>query len=147
MTLTELRSEMKQAMIAKNADRLSVIRMLISAVSYSAMNLAKKDDEMTEDDIAQVVLKEVKKRKESIADYEKANDAERAQKEQSELSILQEFAPTMMSEDDVMRNVAEIIGDNKSVPLGQAIGMVMKEVKNKADSQVIQDAVKKYLGV
>ena len=146
MTLLELRTQLKQAMLSKDSERLSVIRMLLSAINYAAMSQKKKEDEMNEEDIANVVFKEIKTRKEGIVDFEAVGDIEKVTKEKTELIILEEFAPKLMDELEINTHVKSILDDiNPKPQIGPAIGIVMKQLKGKANPEIVQQVVKEYL--
>ena len=81
-----LGQEIKSAMLAKDADRLSALRMLKSAVGY--FQLEKKTDNLLEPDFIGVVQKEVKKRRDSIEQFEKGGRPELADKEKKEITVL-----------------------------------------------------------
>lgn len=145
MTISDLKAELKNSMLQKDAEKTSVIRMLMSAISYTAMSKNKKDDEMTEEELNSVVLKELKTRSEAIEEFETNGKIELAMKEKSELEILKQFAPKMMSDDEVAEYVKNILGENKAIAVGPAIGMVMKKLKGKADPALVNKAVNDYL--
>ena len=144
MTTTDIRSQLKQAMISKDGERLGVIRMLLSAINYAAMALDKKEEEMTSEEIGVVVMKEIKTRKDGIADFEKKGDQEKVNQEKKELKILEEFAPKMMTMEEVGTSVQKILS-GQSLSQGPAMGLVMKELRGKADPSLIKSVVEKFL--
>ncbi|MEI7604261.1 MAG: GatB/YqeY domain-containing protein [bacterium] len=146
MTISDLRTHLKQSMLQKDSDRTSVLRMLLAAISYFAMSKNKKDDELTEDDVNEVILKEVKTRRETIEEFEAANDVDRATKEKSELIILEEYAPKLMSNEEILLTVKEILASSDpNIMVGPAMGLVMRQLKGKADPASIQNIVKQVL--
>ena len=146
MTLIDIRTQLKQAMIAKDTDRLSVIRMLLSAINYAAMNQKKKEEEMSEEDIANVVMKEIKSRKEGISDFETKGDIDKVTQEKAELKILEEFAPKFMDEQETKTEVEKILSSIDPKPaVGPAIGIVMKQLKGKANPEIVQKVIKEIL--
>lgn len=138
--------DIKTAMKAKDAERLSAIRMLQSAVKYREIEV--RPNEITEQDIAGVVKKLAKQRKDSIAEFEKAGRQDLVDKEKSELKILEEYLPAQMSEDQVKALVEEVIKATGATTMKQ-MGAVVKEVMAKsggtADGKVISDLVKARL--
>lgn len=146
MEITELRTQLKDAMMKKDTQRLSVIRMLLSSISYAAMTQNKKDEELTSDEVRDVILKELKTRQETISELEKAGAIEKAATERAELEILKQFAPKMMDENETKEAVQKILNDAPAdIQIGSAIGLVMKELKGKADPQIIQSHIKELL--
>src|SRR6058998_3708424 len=90
-----LSQDLKDAMLAKESDRLSTLRLLKSAVGYA--QLERKTDELSEADFVAVVQKEVKKRRDAIEQYEKGGRPELADKEKREISVLETFLPKPLS--------------------------------------------------
>jgi uncharacterized protein YqeY len=147
MTIAELRNELKQSMLQKDTEKTGVIRMILSAISYSAMSKNKKEDELTEGEIDDILLKELKSRQETIQEFEKVGAIERAAKERSELEVLKVFAPKLMNEDETRHAVKDILekkGGN--LQFGPAMGVVMAELKGKADGGLIQKVLKELIG-
>jgi len=90
MTLVErIDSDLKDAMRAKNATRLSVLRMLKAALKNAAIEKGGADTQLSDADAIQVIRKQLKQREDSIESFEKGGRAELAAKEKEELSILQ----------------------------------------------------------
>lgn len=140
--MKRLTDDMKTAMKAGDKPRLSAIRMLVSAVRYVGIDTG----EMTDEKVVEVLTREAKKRRESVEAYRNAGREEQARGEEFELTVIQEYLPTLMSEEEVRAKVQELL-INKGLPMGQAIGLVMKELKGKADGGVVSRIVKEVLEV
>src|SRR6201997_3393266 len=98
MTLFQrIDSDLKEAMKAKDATRLGVLRMLKSALKYGAIEKAGAEGELGDAEAVQVIRKQVKQRQDSIESFEKGGRAELASKEKEELSILNEYLPQAMT--------------------------------------------------
>lgn len=138
--LDRLTEEMKAAMKAGDRARLSAIRMLISAVRYVSIDKGELSDEQ----VVEVLTRESKKRRESIEAYRAAGREEQAQAEEFELKIIQAYLPDMMSEEEIKTKAQEILF-GKELPAGQAIGLVMRELKGKADGGVVAKVVKSII--
>src|SRR6267378_5220818 len=94
MTLPErIESDLKDAMRARDAMRLGVLRMLKSAMKYSAIEKAGADGQLDDTEAAQIIRKQVKQRRDSIASFEKGGRPELAAKEKDELAILNAYLP------------------------------------------------------
>ena len=146
MTLIDLRTELKNSMLAKDATKTSVVRMLISAINYSAMAKKMKPEELTEGEISDVILKEVKNRRESVSDFEKNNDSARADSEKIELAILEQYAPKLMDENEITEHIKKVMSSAPTdIAIGPATGMVMKDLKGRADPALVQQLLKNYL--
>ena len=97
MTLEErIDSDLKDAMRAKDAVKLSVLRMLKSALKYSAIEKVGIDGKLDDSEATQVIRKQVKQRQDSIESFEKGGRPELAEKEKAELAILGAYLPQAM---------------------------------------------------
>src|SRR5678815_1683548 len=94
MTLCQrIDSDLKEAMRAKDTTKLSVLRMLKSALKYGAIAKSGAEAELSDTEAAQVIRKQARQRQDSIESFEKAGRAELVQKEKQELSILNGYLP------------------------------------------------------
>src|SRR6266478_1941093 len=124
MSLQErLSQEIKTAMLAKDADRLSALRMLKSAVGYT--QIEKKTDNLSEPDFIAVVQKEVKKRRDSIEQFEKGGRPELADKEKKEITVLETFLPKPLSPEELEQLVKAMI-EEVGATNKKDMGTVMK---------------------
>lgn len=140
--LSQLTDEMKNAMRAKDSVRLSALRMLISAVRYVAID----QGELTDEQVVQVLQKEAKKRRESIEAYRSAGREEQAKAEEYELSVIEEYLPKMMSEEEAREAVSKVLaGLADKSNYGLVMRQVMTELKGKVDGGVIAKLVKEAL--
>src|SRR6267143_2322577 len=106
MTLQErVDSDLKDAMRAKDAARLGVLRMLKSALNYSAIEKSGADARLDDGEATQVIRKQVKQRQDSIESFEKGGRPELAAKEKEELAILQAYLPKALSTDELAKVV------------------------------------------
>src|SRR6476620_4616993 len=94
-------SDLKEAMRAKDAIRLGVLRMLKSALKYAAIAKSGAEAELNDAEAAQVIRKQAKQRQDSIESFEKGGRTELADKEREELSILNAYLPQAMSGDEL----------------------------------------------
>jgi uncharacterized protein YqeY len=150
MTLQErLDSDLKEAMRARDATKLSVLRMLKSALNYAAIAKSGTEAELSDAEAAQVVRKQVKQRQDSIESFEKGGRAELAAKEKEELSILHAYLPQAMSADELAVAVRETIAEVGATSKAQ-MGAVMKalqvKVAGRADGKTLSQEVQKQLG-
>lgn len=143
---TDIRAQMVEAMKAKDTLRLSVIRGLIS--SFTNELVAKKKlptDELPDEDALSVISRAVKQRKDSIEQFEKGGRADLADAEKAELAILQTYLPQQMSRDEIFVYVKDKASQGfDKEKVNQFMGMVMKELKGKADGTVVKEAVDSF---
>lgn len=148
MTKQQLRDDMTKSMLAKDALKTSVLRMLVSALNYYEIQKGGAGYEASDEDVLTVIQKEVKQRHDSIEQFTSAGRGELAEKEQKELAILQAYLPAQMSEDEVKKLVLEAIvttGATTVSDMGKVMGALMAELKGKADGTLISRLVKEAL--
>lgn len=142
----QILDDIKTAMKAKEAEKLSAIRMLQAAVKYREIEL--RPNEITDQEVMGVVKKLAKQRKDSITEFEKAGRNDLADKEKYELSILEAYLPAQMSNEQVTAIVEEVIKAQNATSQKQ-MGGVIKEVMAKtgglADGKMISDLVRSKL--
>jgi uncharacterized protein YqeY len=149
MTLHErVDSDLKDAMRAKDATRLGVLRMLKSALKYGAIEKEGADGQLNEADSVQVIRKQVKQRQDSIESFEKGGRPELAAKEKEEITILNAYLPQAMSVDELAKIVREAIAEAGATSKAQ-MGAVMKAAQAKAagraDGKTLSQEVQKQL--
>ncbi|MFT5832068.1 MAG: hypothetical protein ACI9SY_000449 [Candidatus Paceibacteria bacterium] len=140
-----IKGELKEAMKAKEAVRLRVVRQLLTAFMNEMVATGRTPQDMLTDDETLAVIKRAsKQRKESITQFEAAGRDELAVPEKEELVILETYLPKMMSLEEITPIVevkkAELGIDDKS-KMGILVGAVMKELAGKADGGDVKMAV------
>lgn len=145
MTQNDLRESMKDAMRAKDAVRLSVIRGLMTMITNDLVTKGKKPtDELAEDDIMALVRRAAKQRKDSIEQFEKGGRQDLAETEKAELAILEAMLPAQMSADGVLtaaKAKAAELGITDATKKNQLMGALMKDLKGKADGTMVKEVV------
>jgi len=149
MTLQErVDSDLKDAMRAKEATKLGVLRMLKSALKYAAIAKSGVEAELSDTEAVQVIRKQAKQRQDSIESFEKGGRAELADKEKEELAILNSYLPQGMSPDELAKIVRETIAELGATSKAQ-MGAVMKALQAKAsgraDGKTLSAEVQKQL--
>lgn len=142
-----LEEDIKKAMLARNEDLLSTLRMLKSAIQYAEINKGVNYS-ATDEDILDVISKEVKKRRESIDLYEKGGRPELAEKETKELNMLQGYLPEQLQEDEIKKLVDEAVSKTNASgiqDMGKVMGALMQQIKGKADAGLVSSIVKSTL--
>ena len=132
MTLQQrVDSDLKEAMRAKDTTKLSVLRMLKSALKYAAISKSAAEAELNDTEAVQVIRKQAKQRQDSIESFEKGGRAELADKEKEELAILNSYLPQGMNPDELAKIVRETIAELGATSKAQ-MGAVMKALQVKA---------------
>ena len=149
MTLQQrVDSDLKEAMRAKDATKLNVLRMLKSALKYAAIAKSDAEAELSDAEAVQVIRKQAKQRQDSIESFEKGGRAELADKEKEELAILNTYLPQGMSPDELAKVVRETIAELGATSKAQ-MGAVMKALHAKAagraDGKTLSSEVQKQL--
>jgi uncharacterized protein len=147
MSLQErLSQEIKSAMLAKDADRLGALRMLKSALGY--VLIEKKAETLPDADFVSIVQKEVKKRRDSIEQFEKGGRPELAAKEKQEIAVLETFLPQALPPEELEQLVREAIaetGASSKKDMGPVIKAVQAKAAGRADGKTISQLVGKLL--
>jgi len=137
-----LSAELKSAMLARDADRLSALRMLKSAIGYA--QLERKTENLSETDFVAVVQKEVKKRRDSFEQFEKGGRPELAEKEKKEISVLETFLPQPLSPEDLqqlIKTTIQELGATSKKEMGPVIKAVQVKAAGRADGKSISAIV------
>jgi len=149
MSLQErISTELKEAMKARNAEKLNTLRLLKSAVGYAVIEKYGQDGIPTDEDVQVVIRKEVKKRNDSIESFKNAGRDDVAAKEQHEKEILEAFLPAALTEDEVKAIVDAAVQETGATS-PKEMGLVMKSALAKAggraDGKVLSSLVKQAL--
>lgn len=145
MKTEELRNKLKEAMKASDEVRVRTLRLLISSIKNEEVEKGRK---LTEEEFSDIVLKEVKKRKEAIEMYEKGQRKDLADEERKELAILEEFLPKQLNVDEIRKMVVETIeavGASGPKDLGKVMSVLMPKLKGRADGKLVNKIVRELL--
>ena len=137
--------QIKEAMKAKDADRLSVLRMLKSAMKYAVIEKYGAEGEAKDEDVLAAVRKEIKKRQDSIEAFEKGGRPEQVTKEKAEMKILEAYLPAAMSEADLEKLVKAVIAELGATDK-KGMGAVMKACQAKAAGRADNRALSALVG-
>lgn len=146
MTLkAELKEDVKNAMRAGDDQKRNTLRMLLAAIKQ-----VEVDEQTALDDtgVQQVLMKQAKQRRESIADYEQAGREELAAKEREELALIKEYLPQMLGRDEIRAEAEAVIaetGVSDMSGMGQIMGRLMPKLKGRADGRVVNEVVRELL--
>jgi uncharacterized protein YqeY len=146
--LKGIEQDLVAAIKAKDADTLSTLRMLKSAI-MEAKTRKPKDQEMTREEEVEILQRYVKKRRETIEELRKVGREDLLAKEEREIQVTQRYLPAPMGEDELRRVIAETVaqlGAASPKEMGKVIGAVMAQVKGKAEGAQVSKLVKEALG-
>lgn len=149
-TQATINSDYEQALRAKNMPLVETLRLVLSAIKNKEIEKRGKtgSSELSEEEVIEVVTREVKKRKEAVELYEKGNRQDLAEKEKAELKIIEVYLPPQMGEDevrDIVKKKIEELGNPPASDFGKTMGVVMKDLKGKADAQMVTKILKEFL--
>ena len=140
--------DIKEAMKAKAADRLSVLRMLKAAIKNAAIEKGGQTGVLDDTEATAVIRKQVKQRQDSVESFEKGGRAELADKERTEITLLQTYLPQALSPEELGRMVDEAIAETGATGKAQ-MGAVMKalapKVAGRADGKTLSQEVQRRL--
>ena len=145
----QIMADLKEAMKNKEQDRLRVLRSLKSKLLEREINERKEGEAtLSDEQTIEVLMKAAKQRKESIEQFEKGNRDDLADSEKKELEIIQLYLPKMLSENevrDIAREKIEELGAEDISDMGQVMGVLMQELKGKAEGSLVSKVVKEEL--
>ena len=151
MTLQQrVDSDLKEAMRAKDATKLGVLRMLKSALKYAVIAKSDAEAELSDAEAVQVIRKQAKQRQDSIESFEKGGRAELADKEKEELAILNTYLPQGMSPDELAKVVRETIaelGATSKAQMGAVMKALQPKVGGRADGKTLSAEVARQLNL
>jgi uncharacterized protein YqeY len=144
--LQRIESAMRDAMRARDPRRTQTLRMAMAAAHNRKIELGR---DLTDDEITDVVGKQVKQRRESIESFRAGGREERAAEEEAELAILSVFLPEQLSADELEGLVRAAIGETGATTpadLGRVMGRISPQVRGRADGRTVADLVRRLLG-
>ena len=145
--VTQIQNDMIAAMKSRDELKLSVLRMLKSAIQLAQIEKGK-DTPLTDDDVLVLVRRLIKQRIEAAEVYKAGGVADRADSELAEAKILEVYQPAQLSDEDLAKIVAEIasqIGASGPKDMGKMMGKVIAAAKGQADGNRVKAEVQKYL--
>lgn len=144
--LERIDRDLKEALRAREALRLSVLRMLKNALQNKAIE--KGQDTLSETEGFETVSKLIKQRRESVEAFRKGGRPELADKESREVEILKAYLPPALSEEELktlVREAAEAVGARDLSAMGRVMKAVMPKVAGRADGQAVSRVVREQL--
>lgn len=143
----QISTDLTTAMKARDKVTSSTLRMVMTAIQ-NAQVAGDSAKELTDDEVLAVITKEGKKRRDAIAEYEKAGRAELAAAEQAELEVLEAYLPQQLSDAELESLVAQAVaeaGVTEKSQMGQAMRAAQAKVAGRAEGGRVAAAVRKHL--
>ncbi|MFF0827137.1 GatB/YqeY domain-containing protein [Brevibacillus porteri] len=143
--MERLDQDMKQAMKDRAALKLSVIRMVKAALKNEEINKGRL---LSEDEVLTILTRELKQRRESLHEFEKAGRVELASKTREEIDVLSAYLPAQLSEEeirDIVRDGIAATNASSKKEMGKVMGAIMPKVKGRADGNLVQKIVSEEL--
>jgi hypothetical protein len=141
----QILEDLKNAMKAQDKEKLSVIRMVKGAIQMEELNTKRN---LTDEEVISVLSKQIKTRRESIAEFEKANRTDLIEKTEREIDILNTYMPEPLTEEELMNIINEVFEEvNPQTPkdMGIIMGKLTPLVKGKADMSLVSKTVKEKM--
>jgi uncharacterized protein YqeY len=145
--LEKIDQDLKQAMLAKDRQRLDVLRFLKSAIEYAAIE--KPRAALSDADVMQVIQKQIKQRRESIEQFKQGGRAELAAKEATELALLETYLPKQMSDSELSSLIQALVketGASGKKDFGRVMKACTEKLAGRADNKRISEILGKLLG-
>jgi uncharacterized protein YqeY len=141
--LEQIEKDFQQALKVKEIDAVSTLRLIMAALKYERI---RKMADLTDEDAIKILKTEIKKRKESISEYEKGKRQDLMAKEQTELEIIEKYLPAQLSEEEITAKVKKIVAENpEEENIGKIMGKIMAEFKGQADGNIVRKVVEQEL--
>jgi uncharacterized protein YqeY len=143
--IEQIQEDLKRSMKAKDGNRVSVLRLLLSSIRNREI---EKRDVLDDDEVLAEITSSAKRRRESMEAFKEGDRMDLVEKEEAELAILQEYLPEQLSPDEI-RNVVQEVVEAVSATTASDLGKVMKELMprlgGKADGKLVNEIVREVL--
>ena len=143
---TDIQEDMKNAMRAGEKERLATIRMILAAIKQREVD---NREDVSDDDVFQILEKMVKQRRESADQYRKGRREDLAEREEREIDLIRAYLPEPLSADELNVLIAQAIeksGAESMKDMGKVMSLVKAEAHGRADMSSVSAAVKARLG-
>lgn len=143
-----LRSEIQErqydAMKRGDVDKLLVLRLLMSAIKNEEI---EKKRELNDDEVQTIVGRQVKQLTDAIKDFEAGGRSDLVEKTKKEIAVLEDYLPEQLSDENILQVIDKTIVEMSAGPqdIGKVMGVVMKEIKGKADGNKVREMVSQKL--
>jgi uncharacterized protein len=141
-------TEIKSAMLAKQADKLLALRDIKKMILEEETKPGRASTDLTDEEETRIVQKAVKQRKDSVEIFEKQGRQDLVEKEKAQIEVIEAFLPKQLSADELKAALLEIkarVGASAPSDMGKMMGVATKELAGKAEGKAISMMVKELL--
>lgn len=141
----QILSDLVTAMKSQDKEKLMVIRSVKSAMQLEEINLKRN---LNDDEVIGVITKQIKTRKDSIAEFEKGNRQDLIEATQKEINILQEYLPEQLTSEELNKIIEDVFNQlqpTSSKDMGRVMATITPLVKGKADMKEVSNIIKSKL--
>lgn len=142
-----IESDLKEAIRTGDEARKRALRTLLTAISQAA-RAGDTLRELSDDEIVQIIAKEVKRREEAIELYAKGGREDLVAAEQAEIEVLRQYLPRQLTREEIEARAREVIAEVGATgprDMGKVMGVLMKEMRGRADGRVVSEIVQQLL--
>jgi uncharacterized protein YqeY len=142
-----IEQDTRDALKKRDSERLSVLRMLKSEIKYKEID---KGFELSDDEVISVLSSSIKKRKDSIQQFEKGGRDDLASREKAELELIFKYLPEQLTEEELSQIISQAIEEVNATgisDLGKVMKVIMPKVKGRADGKIVNQMVSSQLSV
>ncbi|MDX9913832.1 MAG: GatB/YqeY domain-containing protein [Candidatus Moranbacteria bacterium] len=142
----QIKIDLKEAMKAGDTQKRDVLRMVDSMIKNVEIEKGKRETGLSDEEIIEVMMRAVKQRKDSAAQFITGGRPELAQKEQGEIDIIAAYLPEQLGEEEIVKIVKEVIAQTGAVSssdMGKVMGQIMGRLKGKAEGGLVREIVQK----
>ncbi len=145
MMREKILNDLKEAMKNKDKERLTVIRMIKGAMQMEELKLKR---ECNDDEIIGIIAKQIKTRKESIAEFTKAGREDLVEQTQKEIDLLTTYMPEQLSEEEVLKEIDKAfqeVNPSSMKDMGKLMGLLTPTLKGKTDMSMVSKIIREKL--
>lgn len=142
-------ADFKQAFKEKDLEKKSTLSMLQSEIKNKEIELMKREDGLSDEEVIQLIARMVKQRKDSIEQYRNAGREELAADEEKEVAVLMEYMPEQLGDEEIEQSVKAAIDESgaaSKADIGKVMGIAMAKLRGKADGNKVREIAEKLLG-
>mgnify|MGYP005771539185 CR=1 FL=1 len=145
MMREKILNDLKEAMKNKDKERLTVIRMIKGAMQMEELKLKR---ECNDDEIIGIIAKQIKTRKESVAEFTKAGREDLVEQTQKEIDLLTTYMPEQLSEEEVLKEIDKAfqeVNPSSMKDMGKLMGLLTPKLKGKTDMSMVSKIIREKL--
>lgn len=145
MMREKILNDLKEAMKNKDKEKLAVIRMIKGAMQMEELNLKR---ECTDDEMIGIISKQIKTRKESMVEFEKAGRMDLMEQTQKEIDFLNTYMPEQLSEEEILKEIDQAfqeVNPSSVKDMGKLMGLLTPKLKGKADMSWVSKTIREKL--